>query len=87
MGRLSLTEKLRVTKGGVEYEFTPAEEGGYVVSVPSYPSCVSEGDTFEEALANIEDALRGCLAAARDLGLSIPEELQSFASKAAQVPG
>ena len=70
--------KFKVTKGGIEYEFEPAEEGGYVVSVPLYPSCVSQGDTFEQALTNIEDALLGCLATARDLNLPIPEPLETL---------
>ena len=64
-----------VTKEGVNYEFETAEEGGYVVSVPLYPSCVSQGETFEETLANIEDALVECLSAARELNLPIPKEL------------
>ena len=59
----------------VEYEFEPAEEGGYVASVPLCPSCVSQGESFEEALANVEDALRETLAAAKELGLEIPAEL------------
>ena len=70
--------RFKVIKQGIEYEFEDAEEGGYVVSVPLYPSCVSQGETFEEALANIEDALLGCLAAARDLNLTIPKELETF---------
>ena len=37
--------------------FEPDKEvGGYTVTIPSLPGCVSEGDTFEEALANIEEA-------------------------------
>ena len=70
--------KFKVTKEGVEFLFETAEEGGYVVSVPLYPSCVSQGETFEEALANIEDALLGCLLAAHDLNLPIPKELEHF---------
>jgi predicted RNase H-like HicB family nuclease len=35
----------------------PAEEGGYTVYVPSLPGCISEGDTIEEALANIKEAI------------------------------
>ena len=70
--------RFKVIKQGIEYEFETAEEGGYVVSVPLYPSCVSQGESFEEALANIEDALLGCLAAARDLNLPIPKELETF---------
>lgn len=58
-------ERLKVIKEGIEYDFEVAEEGDYVVTVPLYPSCVSQGETSEEALGNIEDALLGCLAAAR----------------------
>jgi len=36
---------------------------GISVSVPALPGCWSEGDTEEEALANIQDAIRGYLAA------------------------
>jgi predicted RNase H-like HicB family nuclease len=35
----------------------PAEEGGYTVYVPSLPGCISEGDTKEEALKNIKEAI------------------------------
>jgi len=75
--RLVARERFRVTKGGVEYEFEAAEEGGYIASVPAYAACVSQGETFEEALENVEDALRECLSAARELGLAIPEELNA----------
>lgn len=41
---------------------TPDEEdGGYVAECPAIPGCVSEGDTVEEALANIKEAIEGCL--------------------------
>lgn len=39
-----------------------AEEGGYTVEVPALPGCISEGDTYEEALANIRDAIEAYLA-------------------------
>ena len=35
----------------------PSDEGGYTVYVPSLPGCISEGDTAEEALANIQEAI------------------------------
>ncbi len=69
-------EKFRVTHRGVEYEFELDEDGGYVASAVLYPSALSQGDTFEDALANVTDALVECLAAARDLGLEIPRELE-----------
>jgi len=35
----------------------PSDEGGFTVSVPSLPGCISEGETVEEALANIKEAI------------------------------
>jgi predicted RNase H-like HicB family nuclease len=35
----------------------PSEDGGYTVYVPSLPGCISEGDTREEALVNIKEAI------------------------------
>lgn len=35
----------------------PSEEGGFTVYAPSLPGCISEGDTEEEALANIKEAI------------------------------
>jgi len=38
-----------------------AEEGGYWAEVPAIPGCVTQGDTFEELLQNIYEAVEGCL--------------------------
>ena len=35
----------------------PSDEGGYTVYVPSLPGCISEGNTKEEAMANIKEAI------------------------------
>ena len=35
----------------------PSDEGGFTAIVPALPGCVSEGDTREEALANIKEAI------------------------------
>ena len=35
----------------------PSDEGGFTVYVPSLPGCISEGDTEEEAIENIKDAI------------------------------
>ncbi len=37
------------------------EVGGYVVSCPSFPGCFSQGDTMDEALENIKEAIQACL--------------------------
>lgn len=38
-----------------------AEESGYWAEVPSIPGCATQGDTFEELLQNINEAVEGCL--------------------------
>ncbi len=40
----------------------PAEEGGYWAEIPAIPGCATQGETFEELLANIYEAVEGCLA-------------------------
>ena len=37
-----------------------AEEGGYWAEVPAIPGCATQGDTFEELLCNLEEAVDGC---------------------------
>ena len=39
-----------------------AEEGGYWAEVPAIPGCATQGDTFEDLLGNIYEAVEGCLA-------------------------
>ena len=36
--------------------FEPEESGGYSVTIPALPGCISQGDTFEQALSNIKEA-------------------------------
>jgi antitoxin HicB len=79
MAKLKPEERLRVLVRGIEFELEVAEEGGYVVRVPTYPSCVTQGETFEEAIENVEDALLGCILAAKDLKLAVPPELEQWA--------
>ena len=38
-----------------------AEEGGYWAEVPSIPGCATQGESFEELLANLYEAVEGCL--------------------------
>lgn len=54
---------------------TPAEEGGFTVTVPSLPGCVTEGDTLEEAVTNARDAIELTLNCMEEHGDPIPHEL------------
>ena len=38
-----------------------AEEGGYWAEVPAIPGCASDGETMDELLANVREAIEGCL--------------------------
>jgi predicted RNase H-like HicB family nuclease len=44
----------------------PSDEGGYTVYVPSLPGCISEGETKEEAISNIKEAIALHLEAVED---------------------
>jgi len=53
------------------------KDGGYVAIVPVLPGCVSQGDTREEALKNIEEAVEVYLEDVRAAGESVPVEDES----------
>ncbi len=38
-----------------------AEEGGFWAEVPAIPGCATEGDTMDELMANLHEAIEGCL--------------------------
>lgn len=46
----------------------PEKEGGYSVAIPALPGCYSEGETVEEALANIREAAEGMIEVMNDHG-------------------
>jgi predicted RNase H-like HicB family nuclease len=50
------------------------EDGVWVVECPSIPGCVSQGETKEEALENIKDAIRLCLEARAEMGYPLTIE-------------
>jgi predicted RNase H-like HicB family nuclease len=50
------------------------DDGGYTVTVPALPGCVTEGDTLEEALANAKDAIQLYLEDLEASGEPAPEE-------------
>ena len=52
----------------------PQQEGGFTVLVPALPEVVTEGDNEEEALVNVEEAIRATLAYRRDNGIPIPSD-------------
>jgi predicted RNase H-like HicB family nuclease len=51
---------------------TPENGGGFVATVPDLPGCMSDGETPEEALAQVQDAIKSWIDEARALGRSVP---------------
>jgi len=44
----------------------PAEEGGYWAEVPALPGCITEGDSMDEVVDNLQDAIQGWLEVANE---------------------
>lgn len=53
----------------------PQPEGGYVVTSTLLPELVTEGDTVDEAIARVRDALEAVIEIYEDLGRPLPSEL------------
>lgn len=51
---------------------TALDNGEYVIRVPDVPGCVTTGDSLEDALDSIQDALAGCLCVLEDEGRPLP---------------
>lgn len=47
-----------------------AEEGGYWAEVPAIPGCATQGETFEELLQNVYEAVDGCL----NIDIDVPKQ-------------
>jgi len=54
------------------------EDGVWVVECPSIPGCVRQGNTKDEALENIQDAIRECLLVRAEIGLPLTIETRQI---------
>jgi predicted RNase H-like HicB family nuclease len=48
------------------------EDGGWIAEVPSLPGCVSDGNTREEAIQNVREAIETWIAGAEQVGMAVP---------------
>ncbi|AKA49453.1 antitoxin HicB [uncultured archaeon] len=53
----------------------PQEEGGFTVTVPALPGCISEGETIEEALNNIKEAIELYIKVLKEDEKPIPQDV------------
>jgi len=61
----------------------PDEEGGYVISCPTLPGCYTQGDTIDEALENIKEAILLCLEDLQAQNQPIPDTSKVLISSVA----
>ena len=60
--------------------FEPQPEGGYTVTSPAVPELVTEGDTLDEAFANVQDALAAVVEFYSETGRTLPVSIDSTAT-------
>lgn len=57
-----------------------AEEGGYWAEAPAIPGCATQGDSFEELLGNLHEAVEGCLSVdVRNVAISETDKIIEIA--------
>lgn len=74
-----MNDDLFTTEGRLNLRYVrrlvPDEGGGYTASIHEFPGCIAEGDTADEALANLDQAALAWIAAARESGYRVCEPL------------
>ncbi len=58
-GHATICQRITMKLKAIIHE---AEEGGYWAEIPAIPGCATQGDTFEDLLSNIYEAVEACLA-------------------------
>lgn len=53
--------------------------GGFIATVPDLPGCMSDGETPEEALTNVQGAIEAWIEAAQDMGHKVPKPSEQLA--------
>jgi predicted RNase H-like HicB family nuclease len=78
--KLSAKSRSEEKKMNLKVVLEPSDEGGYTAYVPSLPGCLSEGDTREQAISNIKEAIELYLQPVEDdLTLSPGTEIMEIA--------
>lgn len=57
---------------------TPEPEGGFTVTVPSLPGCITYGDTLDQALSMAEEAIAGYIEVLQEMNEIVPDDSNTF---------
>ena len=63
-----------IIKEGIVFELREEPEGGYTIMVPQLPGCTSFGETIDEALSMVREAMELWIEFAREQGLDVPAD-------------
>lgn len=74
-GQAQKHERKFLLDPGYMRRLTPDPSGGYTATIHELPGCIAEGDTADEALANLEEAAKGWIASARASGYSVQDPI------------
>lgn len=66
--------------------FEKAEEGGYIVKIPSLPGCFTQGETFEEAKIMAKKAIKEYIAVLKEDNEEIPKESEEKIETTLTIP-
>jgi antitoxin HicB len=61
---------------GLPLAFRAQPEGGFTVTSPVLPELITEGDSFDDALENVKDALAAVIAIYREMGRELPAGIE-----------
>jgi predicted RNase H-like HicB family nuclease len=73
---LPMLRVFEVKHDDVTFLIEEDETGGFVASVPGLPGCLSQGETLDEAVANIEEALALYIEVITERGRPLPEQFR-----------
>jgi predicted RNase H-like HicB family nuclease len=75
----------RIDYAMVVEPLAPEDGGGFLASVPDLPGCASDGETPEEAMSNLRDAIAAWIEEARATGRPVPAPRIAAAAEGARV--
>lgn len=70
------TGVFHIIKDGIVYELEREDDDSFVINVPALPGCISAGETIEEALDMIREAMDLWIDVARERGIDVPAQFE-----------
>jgi antitoxin HicB len=75
---MKIQNKLNTSMRTFRVVITKQEDGGYMANIPSLTHCFSFGETIDEAMENLHEALEGVIETMEENGWAIPDDSQNM---------